>query len=156
MLSVSDQSRPFLHAVRQRKRESCLTKAREYIKAYVCFIPLLLSGSSPSYAGAPHKGAASAALRLSSLRLCAFQITFTKRGNCKTALPVKIALLRPCASLLLTQPAGGWPRRRDRDRCAVPRKWPQNHRFFRAKQFCNCLKKLILELRSEVWWVGLR
>ncbi|OGN65316.1 MAG: hypothetical protein A3E80_03850, partial [Chlamydiae bacterium RIFCSPHIGHO2_12_FULL_49_9] len=54
-------------------------------------------------------------------------------------MPVKIALLRSFASQLLTQPTRGWARRRDRGGHAATRKWPQNHRFFWAKQFCNCL-----------------
>ena len=65
------------------------------------------------------------------------------RGSCKTHSPIKIALLRPFASILLTQPTRGWPRRIDRGSNAATRKWPQNHRFFWAKQFCNCLFLLL-------------
>ena len=68
------------------------------------------------------------------------------RGNCKTHLPVKIALLSQFAFILLGQPLGltleGWPRRMNRGSIAVTRNLPQNHRFFRAKQFCNSLLAL--------------
>lgn len=58
-----------------------------------------------------------------------------KRGNCKTHLPVKTALLRPFAFLLLDQPASGWRRRSDRGSPAATYKWRQN--------LCNSLKKLL-------------
>lgn len=38
----------------------------------------------------------------------------SSRGNCKTHLSVKIALLKPFASLLLSQPLVGWLRRMNR------------------------------------------
>ncbi|HSX37788.1 MAG TPA: hypothetical protein VLE95_03045, partial [Chlamydiales bacterium] len=38
----------------------------------------------------------------------------------------------------------GRSRRIDRGSYAATRKWPQNHRFFQAKQFCNCLLSLFV------------
>ncbi len=96
------------------------------------------------------------------------------RANCKTHLPVKIALLRPFASILLGRPTRGRPRRMDcgsspvraqgRFTCsalrrstgpsrdsAATRKWPQNHRFFRAKQFCNCLILLLVAFSGSLF-----
>src|SRR5437879_273158 len=66
----------------------------------------------------------------------------SKEATRKTHLPVKIALSRQVASLFLSQPTRGWPRRKDRGSFAATRTWPQNHRFFRAKQFYNCLQVL--------------
>ncbi len=68
------------------------------------------------------------------------------RGKCKTHLPVIIALLRPFASILFGRPTRGRPHRMDRGSSAATRKWPQNHRFFRAKQFCTCLFVLLSHL----------
>ncbi len=66
-----------------------------------------------------------------------------KRGNCKTHLPGKIALLRPFASILLGRLNEGRPRQMERGSFAATCNWPQNHQFFRAKQFCNYLKRFL-------------
>ncbi len=44
------------------------------------------------------------------------------RANCKTHLPVKIALLGPFKFTLLTQPTRGWVRRSESGKLACPLK----------------------------------
>ena len=72
------------------------------------------------------------------------------RDNYKTHSPGKIALLRPLASPVRAQghfTCFALRRSTGPSRVsAATRKGLQNHRFFRAKQFCNCLFKLFLFL----------
>ena len=46
------------------------------------------------------------------------------------------------ASSLLNQPTRGCSRRENPGSKAATRKWPQNHRFFWRREFCNWLRQL--------------
>ena len=60
-------------------------------------------------------------------------------GNCKTHEPHKIALLTPFLAAPPRLPIWAWSRLRGPDQLAGPENWRQNHRFFWAQQFRNCL-----------------
>ncbi|MDE3045580.1 MAG: hypothetical protein KGJ02_02920 [Verrucomicrobiota bacterium] len=66
-------------------------------------------------------------------------------------MSVKTALLRPFTSILLSRPAWGRPRQMDRGGFATTRKWPQNHRFSRAKQFLQLPLLLLAHLFEKLF-----
>lgn len=65
-------------------------------------------------------------------------------ANCKTHLPVKIALLKLVEFIFFARPARGRAHRMNHGSFAATLFQHQNHRFFRVKQFCNWLWLLLL------------